>query len=181
VGQIILRKGWDVWLDAAVTVVRKNPRAHFVLVGQRHSEKRETRELEQQLRNAGQQPPLNGHLHWLGNREKMETLLPEFAALAHAARQEPFGRVLLEAAACGVPVVATDVGGTREIFGDASPAADLIPVDDASSLAAGILDILNKPDWARGRAAEASQRVIQRFDHRRAARMLLSHYEAVLA
>ena len=36
--------------------------------------------------------------------------------LVHMPRQEPLGRVLLEAAASGLPMVTTDVGGTREIL-----------------------------------------------------------------
>ena len=62
------------------------------------------------------QPPLAGRVHFLGNRHDVAQLLSECTALVHAARQEPLGRVLLEAAACGTAVVATDVGGTREIF-----------------------------------------------------------------
>ncbi len=180
VGQIILRKGWDVWLQAAKEVVRQNCHAHFVLVGQRHADKRETCQLEQRLWSASRQGTLRGRLHLLGTREDMHLLLPELAVLAHAARQEPLGRVLLEAAACGVPVVATDIGGTREIFADRSAVADLVPVDDAARLAAAILKVLERPAAAGRQADPGSQWVGQRFDYRQAGRTLCSHYQAVL-
>nr|NIP86696.1 glycosyltransferase [Planctomycetales bacterium] len=148
VGQIILRKGWDVWLETAARVVADQPQAHFVLVGTRHSSKRETCELEQRLRKASCQGPLRGRVHLLGLRDDVERVLPELAVLVHPARQEPLGRVLLEAAASGVPVVATDVGGVREIFGEGTPAAELVPVDDAKGLAAGVQRILRDREGA---------------------------------
>ena len=61
----------------------------------------------------------------------------------HPARQEPLGRVLLEAAAAGVAVVATDVGGTPEIFPPDSESARLVPPDDAAALAAAMLELLD--------------------------------------
>ena len=178
VGQIILRKGWDVWLEAAATVINAHPDVHFVLIGQRHSTKAETLELEQTLLNTTRQSPWQGHLHLLGTRDRMEKILPEFTVYAHPARQEPFGRVLLEAAACAVPVVATDVGGTRELFGDAT--AVLIPPDDAQQLTEGILDALRQPAIAMERAKMACQRVSTRFDQRQAAEKMVGHYRAVL-
>ena len=83
-------------------------------------------------------------------------LLNELTLLGHAARQEPLGRVLLEAAAAGVAVVATDVGGTREIFPTEADAARLVPPDDAATLAAAMLELLGKPD-ARSPGAAARQ------------------------
>ena len=68
----------------------------------------------------------------------------------HPARQEPLGRVLLEAAAAGVAVVATDVGGTREIFPPEADAARLVPPDDADALAAAMLELLGNREL-RGR------------------------------
>ena len=83
--------------------------------------------------HAAQEPPLAGRVHFLGTRNDVSRLLPECALLVHAARQEPLGRVLLEAAACGLAVVATDVGGTREIFPSEAEGAVLVPADDAGA------------------------------------------------
>ena len=67
----------------------------------------------------------------------------EFDVLFHPARQEPLGRVLLEAAASGCPVVATDVGGTAEIFTPGESAL-LFPVDDCQSASQSLADVLNE-------------------------------------
>ena len=89
---------------------------HWLIVGERTSNKDESRNFESGLRSTAAQPPLAGRVHFLGSIADVPRLMTECVLLVHAARQEPLGRVLLEAAASGLAVVATDVGGTREIF-----------------------------------------------------------------
>ena len=97
----------------------------------------------------------------------------------HAARQEPLGRVLLESAAAGVPVVATDVGGTREIFCGRPPSALLVPVDAVDPLAESVLRLLDSPALQRDLGQAARQRAETAFDVHQAARRLESHYSEV--
>ncbi|MDG2014407.1 MAG: glycosyltransferase family 4 protein, partial [Pirellulaceae bacterium] len=118
VGQIGLRKGLDTWLAAATTVNQKIPSAHFLLVGSRHSQKQESLDYEQALLRNSTHGPLQGHVHWLGIRTDIPDLMKQASVLLHCARQEPLGRVLLESLASGLPIVATQVGGTAEILCD---------------------------------------------------------------
>jgi glycosyltransferase involved in cell wall biosynthesis len=56
---------------------------------------------------------------------------------------EPWGLVLVEALACGTPVVATDAGGPREILaGLPSPAGRLVPAGDPAALATAVAELL---------------------------------------
>ena len=66
-----------------------------------------------------------GGFTFSGSAATSDTLLSELTLLVHPARQEPLGRVLLEAAAAGMAIVATDVGGTSEIFPPEQHAARL--------------------------------------------------------
>ena len=109
IGQIGIRKGLDTLLKAAPGFVSDND--HLVVVGQRFSEKQESIEFEANLRSVASRAPLCGRVHFLGWQTEIARLMNEISLVVHAARQEPLGRVLLEAAASGVPVVATDVGG----------------------------------------------------------------------
>ncbi|MGC3970678.1 MAG: glycosyltransferase family 4 protein [Pirellulales bacterium] len=132
VGQIILRKGQDTALTALGPLLQSDPLLHVVIVGERHSDKPETVEYERRLHAIAAESRAASQVHYLGTRSDMATLLLQLSLLLHMARQEPLGRVLLEAAACGVPVVATDVGGTREIFPHGRvDGAILVPKDDA--------------------------------------------------
>jgi glycosyltransferase involved in cell wall biosynthesis len=180
VGQIILRKGWDLLAEAAGQIVADDPRAHFVLVGERHSRKEETVRLETALREAGSNGPLAGRLHLLGRRDDVDRLLAEFTLLVHPARQEPLGRVLLEAAAAGRAIVATDVGGTAEIFPFRSQAAVLVPPDDSTELAMGVASLLADPSDRAERGAAARRRAEEAFGAQRAGAALAGHYLELL-
>jgi glycosyltransferase involved in cell wall biosynthesis len=175
IGQISLRKGPDVLAQAATILATETTNLHWILVGGRTSEKDESRRLEADLRAAAA-GPLAGRLHLLESRHDVAELLGELTLLVHPSRQEPLGRVLLEAAAAGLPVVATDVGGTREIFPPESHSARLVPSDDPQALAEGVRELLDDSSL-RGRLAQAARRrVEQAFDIRQAAPRLVTHY-----
>ncbi len=180
IGQLGLRKGTDIALQAAQLVAADLPNLHWLIVGERTSSKEESREFEVQLRSMAADAPLVGHIHFLGNRTDVATLLTECELLVHAARQEPLGRVLLEAAASGTAVVATDVGGTPEIFPAEAKAAVLISPDNSRELADAIRDLLKNDDRRRAVGAAARRRAEFAFDIRLAAPRLIKHYRSVL-
>jgi glycosyltransferase involved in cell wall biosynthesis len=176
IGQIGLRKGQDVLLRAAARIAERSPNSHYLIVGERNSGKSESRQFESALGGAAR-GPLNGQVHFLGRRGDIPQLLTELTLLVHTARQEPLGRVLLEAAAAGVAVVATDVGGTGEIFPAESGAARLAPPDDASWLASAILELLGNRE-SRNRLGAAARRCAEeQFDIRKTVGKLIRHYK----
>jgi glycosyltransferase involved in cell wall biosynthesis len=167
-----------VLLQAATQIARDFPNVHYLLVGQRDSSKEESRQFEERL-HAVASESLPGKVHFLGRRDDVGRLLGEATLLAHAARQEPLGRVLLEAAAAGVPVVATDVGGTREIFPPEQEAARLVPPGDADALASALRELLGDAAL-RSRLGTAARRcAVERFDIRTAVAGLIDHYREV--
>lgn len=179
IGQIGLRKGFDVLLDALTHVLQEVPEAHLLIVGARTSDKDESRVFELTLRERASRPPLAGHVHWLGVSRDIPAVLAELALLTHPARQEPLGRVLLEAAAAGCAIVATDVGGTREIFPPRRRPARLVPPDDADAMAAAIVELLGDAAARHALEQSARSRATERFDVQRSARALRRHYHAV--
>ncbi|NQU19845.1 MAG: glycosyltransferase family 4 protein [Candidatus Nealsonbacteria bacterium] len=178
IGQICLRKGQDVLVSAAVSLAAQLPDVHYLIVGRRFSEKEESRQFEDDLKTAAGDS-LAGRLHLLGVRDDVPTLLSELTMLVHPARQEPLGRVLLEAAAAGVPVIATDVGGTREIFPPQSRTARLIRPDNAEELAEAIGELASDASLGQQLASSARRRVEEAFDVRQAAAGLVEHYREV--
>jgi glycosyltransferase involved in cell wall biosynthesis len=180
IGQIGLRKGTDVVLAAALQIADQLPDIHWLIVGERTSEKDESIEFEQLLHDIAAEPPLAGRVHLLGQRNDVEQLFNECTLLVHAARQEPLARVLLEAAASGVPMIATDVGGTREIFPTEADGALLVPSDNRDALAQAMLTLCrdNTRRGALGRAAR--RRAEAAFDIRSAAARLIQQYQTLL-
>lgn len=178
IGQIGPRKGQDVLVRTAALLAGTLPELHWLIVGERHSEKAESREFEAGLHRAAEGLP--GRLRFLGRRSDVPRLLNGLAVLVHPARQEPLGRVLLEAAASGVPTVATAVGGTCEIFPPGSGSAILVPPDDPHALAEGVYRLLTEPALRPRVAAAARRRAEEAFDVRQSVAGLVGHYREVL-
>jgi len=173
IGQISLRKGQDVLAEAACQLAETLPNAHFLLVGERHSEKRESIEFERAVARRFQEAGLAGRFHTIGYRRDVDRLLNEVDLLVHSAHQEPLGRVLLEAAASGVPIVATDVGGTREILTDGE-SARLVPAGDPQAMARAISELHGDRQHGNRLAAQARCSVLRKFNADQAADNLLA-------
>ncbi|HEX5938439.1 MAG TPA: glycosyltransferase family 4 protein, partial [Actinomycetota bacterium] len=79
-----------------------------------------------------------------------------------AVGQESFGIVLVEAMAAGVPVVASDIPGYREVVADGVEGL-LVPPRDPEALAGGLVRVLTEPDLAT-RLGEAGRERVRRYD-----------------
>ena len=179
IGQIGLRKGQDVLAAAAPNIVKHVPNTHFLLIGTRTSQKAESIEFEQTIRRRFNEAGLADHLHLLGNRDDVSRILGEIDLLVHPANQEPFGRVLLEASAAGVPIIATTVGGTSEIVLD-SITGRLIPPKDPIALAKAVIKSLTGKTESQQFRHAARERALNEFSINIAAQKLSEFWNAVL-
>ena len=179
IGQIGLRKGQDVLAAAAPEIVRNVPDVHFLLIGERSSTKAESIEFEQAIERRFAEQDLSSRLHRLGYCDDVPHVLAEINLIVHPAHQEPFGRVLLEAAACGVPVVATNVGGTSEIVVD-GVTGRLVRPRDPESLAAAVIGLLTNHDQRQSMSHAARARALSEFDVARSAKRLLEHWRTLV-
>jgi glycosyltransferase involved in cell wall biosynthesis len=90
---------------------------------------------------------------------------------------EPFGRVSIEAQACGVPVLASRLGGLPETLEDGT-SGRLLPPADVASWTAALVDIARMPAERRRQMGSAGARLVaQRFD----ARIICLQFAALLA
>jgi glycosyltransferase involved in cell wall biosynthesis len=179
IGQIGLRKGQDVLAAAARAIVDSVSPAHFVIVGERNSSKDETIAYEAKLQTEFARAGLSDRLHLLGYRDDVEHLMNEADLLVHPAKQEPLGRVLLEAAASELPIVATDVGGTREIVTD-SVSARLVAPSNCEQLTDAVIELANDKKLRAQHAAAARQRVTRDFTPRAVADNLTNTWRQAL-
>jgi glycosyltransferase involved in cell wall biosynthesis len=91
--------------------------------------------------------------------------------------QEQFGMVLVEALACGLPIVAADSGSIGEVLGDA---AVLVPPYAPAALAEALAALRDDPERRRELAARGGQRAAERYDAARVAASVAGHYERLL-
>lgn len=180
VGQIGLRKGLDVWLAAAEQVLKQVPNACFLIVGNRHSKKQESIDYENQLLERSKTGKLNGHVYWLGNRPDVADIMPQCNVLLHCARQEPLGRVLLEALASGLPIVATDVGGTTEILCEKGYAPYLIPKDNPLEASQAVARILGSAELQKNLGKIGRQIAQSKFSVSACGQALSGYYLALI-
>lgn len=149
-------KGQSDLLEVAPAIVSQHPSLRFVFIG---SEGRvgEYARLTAQAEASG----LAGRLHFTGSREDVPTLLPALDALVHLPRDESFGLALAEAMAAGLPTIATNIGGCREVVRDGITGL-LVPPGDAPALAEALGRLLDSADGAIRRDAlgEAGRRVV---------------------
>ncbi|MGH7151860.1 MAG: glycosyltransferase, partial [Planctomycetota bacterium] len=149
-------KGHGVLLEAAAQVVRTLPETRFLLVGGGPIEP----ELRAQARGLG----LGRSVIFAGMRSDVPDLLraADVFVLPSLDDREGFGIALLEAMACGLPIVASRAGGIPEAVPDGS-AGTLVPPRDPVSLASAILLLLGDPVRRRALGAEGRRLVEGRF------------------
>ncbi|MFK8845809.1 glycosyltransferase family 4 protein [Streptomyces sp. Ac-502] len=132
VGRLETCQGHDFLLDAAHAWCALDPQPMVAVAGE--GGQREAL----QWRIDGENLPVR----LLGRRDDVPELLAAADLLVLPSRWEARSLIAQEALRAGVPLVATDVGGTRELVGHA---AELVPYGDAAALARTVLELLADP------------------------------------
>ncbi len=160
VGQFVPWKKQGIFLDAAVKVLTKMPAARFWLVGDdvfgRNPEYRKL--LEENVARKG----LSGVVRFNGWAGDMKEVWRSASCLVHTADREPFGRVIIEAMAAGVPVIAANACGPGEIVED-GVSGILVPPNDPESLGSAMLRIAQNPELGERLSSAARRRVTSEF------------------
>jgi glycosyltransferase involved in cell wall biosynthesis len=113
VGRIMPEKDLETWLRAAALVAQRYPEAHFVLVG----EGRDSATLGQ-LQRLASELGMAERVHFPGYRAHLLPVYGSFDLFVLSSRREGLPNSILEAMAVGLPVVTTDVAGTKELVLD---------------------------------------------------------------
>lgn len=121
-----------------------------------------------------------GDVRFIGKQEPVEEILSIADLFLMPSASETFGLAALEAMACGVPVVSTDVGGLPEVNVE-GVTGFLRPIGDIDGMTEAAHTILTQPDL-HARMAEAARRnAVDRFDIDRIVPQYEAHYERVVA
>ncbi len=120
---------------------------------------------------------LKGHVRFLGKVDAVADLLRAADLFLLPSRSESFGLGALEAMACGVPVVASSVGGIPEVVVDGETGA-LLPVGDVDGMAEAAVQLLEPRRWRE--ASDAAVRHSRTFDEAKIVPLYESLYRQVL-
>jgi glycosyltransferase involved in cell wall biosynthesis len=147
-------KGLDDLVDAVARVNRTQP-VQLLLVGD--GEQREALQLA--VRESG----ASDHIRFAGRRDDVPQLLRMADAFVFPSLTEGLPNALLEAMAAGLPVIATDVPGNRDLI-EANATGLLVPARDRAALADAIVKIMNDKSLAERLTANGTAAIDTRFD-----------------
>lgn len=169
-GRLAPEKGLDVLLSAWPQVLARVSDAYLILVG----EGNQRLSLETQAQGLG----LADRVLFVGGREDVLPYLKAADAFALPSYAEGLPVSLLEAMSCGLPCVATAVGGTSQLIRDGVTGC-LVPVADSQALAQGLVQSLLAPE-ARQWGNTARQSVAQYYSLDAVADRHVAMYETLL-
>ena len=106
-----------------------------------------------------------GLVNWLGHVDNMANLLGSVDVVVLPSYREGLPRTLVEAAACGLPLITTDVPGCREVVSDGVDGL-LVPVGNSEALARAIRRLQDNPEFAHQLGEAARRKARAQFDER---------------
>lgn len=154
VGGLVPRKGFHRVIAALPALRREFGNVHYLVVGGASPEGNN----EGQLRALATELGVEHCVHFLGPLAPSELKWPLSAAdvFVLSSSNEGWANVILEAMACGLPVIATDVGGNREVVATSS-LGTIVPHDNHEALLAALDSALRTP-WDRDAIVSYAQR-----------------------
>lgn len=174
VGRLVWEKGYRDVFDAAELLAGTHPNVHIVVAGPHDPDKRDgitTADLEE----AGRR----GNVHFLGERLDVEALYHAFDAYVLASYREGFPRSAMEAAASGLPIVATDIRGCRQVVTDGVNGL-LVPTHSPAALATAIATLVDDSALRTAMRDAGLARSREEFDQQRVIDLTLATYRRLL-
>lgn len=170
VGRLVALKGIDVLLDAFQSVAAAQPAARLVIVGDGPERAR--------LEALARRPATAGRVDFLGFREDLPALYSAADLVCLPSFREGLPNVMLEAMACGRPVVASELGGTLAAIDPETGV--LVPPGDSASLAAALTTLLIDRSRRRLMGQAARHNAVERYSPKTVVDRTLHAYEAAL-
>lgn len=174
IARMLWDKGVGEFIEAARQLTDAGTNARFILVGAPDPANPGS-VAEENLRN------WQGHpgIEWLGRRDDIPAILQTAHIACLPSYREGLPKSLLEAAACGLPIVTTDSPGCREVVRDGLNGL-LVPIRDAHALAAALKKLIENGELRHRMGAQSRQRAEREFSLDAVIAQTLALYHEVL-
>ena len=160
VGQITTRKGQLELIRTFAEAEKQMPSATLLVVGAPMFNQDDL--YFEQLKQTARELGLENHVRFLGKRNDVAEIMQTLDALVVNSKSEAFVIVALEAMACGTPVIATEVGGIREMI-EHKVNGWLIPFGDERRLSEALITLNRQPEMRRAFSEAGKKLVAKRF------------------
>ncbi len=168
VSRLIERKGLDYLIRSMPEIQERDPRVTLTIIGEGN--------LEEELKSLSNNLGVSDHVTFLGFQDHSK--MPAHYNNAHIfllpSKNEGMSNTILEAMACGLPIVTTQTGGTGELI---EGNGIIVPMEDSHAIAQAVLKITADPDLMRG-MGEKSRRTAEEFGWHEQAMKYVDIYNA---
>lgn len=173
VGRLVREKGYQEVFEVAAELSRTHPAVRFVVVGPREDTKTDAVPESDlaRMRELG--------VCFLGRRDDIVELYSAMDLYVLASHREGFPRSAMEAAAMGLPVVATDIRGCREVVAHGETGL-LVPPRDPASLTRAVVLLVEDAERRLSMGMRARARALESFDIDRVIELTLAVYRRLL-
>jgi len=155
IGRLLGNKGPQTLLQSAVSVIKKIPDAQFLIVGEGP--------LLAKLEKFCNENNLNSNVKLLGRLEDIRPIMMESDLYVRPSYLDGMPLGVLEAMATGLPVIATNIAGTKELI-QHGETGHLVKANNAEELAAAIIELFSNPDYMKKIAINGLNKVSSQFD-----------------
>jgi len=174
VGRLVREKGFAEIVGAATLLRERGVQATIVVIGPADPDKRDG------LDEASLAEARSLGIRFAGRRDDMPRCYAAMDIFLTATHREGFPRAAMEASASGLPIVATDIRGCRQVVQN-DVTGLLVPVRDAAALAAAVARLVADPALRQSLGAAAVQLAHREFDQQRVIDVTLAAYHRHLA
>ncbi len=175
VGRLVREKGWREFFQMAGRIAREFPRARFLAVGIAEEDQSDAVEPQRLMEANG----VADRCLALERRQDMPELYACMDLAVLPSYREGIPRALMEAAAMGVPIAASDIRGCREVIEEGRSGL-LFPLKDVEGFTAAVRALLQDEPLRQRLGAAGRQRVLQEYTEARATQRLVDCYERFL-
>ena len=172
-GRLDYRKGLFDLIDCSLIVCKKYPDISFYIIGKGL--------LLNKLKNKVKELGLTKNFHFLGfvSKEKLIQLYQQATVYVLPSHYEGLPTVLLEAMACGCPVIATAVSGNLDVITHGIDGI-LVPPKKPEEIAKSIIKLLNDNDNRKKLGINARKTIAKRFTWKKITNKYIENYESLL-
>lgn len=160
------------WLVEAFALASRGSQARLTLIGDGPG--------QAAAREKARELGIAARVRFLGERDALPELLADADLFLLASREESFGLSALEAMSCGVPVLATRVGGLPEVV-EHGRTGLLAPADEIATYAHNLAELLGDPQRCAAMGAAARAVAVEKFEQDHIVRRYEDLYRRVVA
>ena len=154
IGRLDSQKNPHYILDCFLEVRKEFPNCYLVFIGQGR--------LESEIKKRIEAEGINTFVRFTGFQKNIEEIIPALDLHMLLSIREGFGIATVEAMSCGIPVVGTNVPGTKDIL-QQSKAGILVPVGDSQLASKSIISLLSSTDKLKTMSLTARVEATEKF------------------